>query len=183
MLQAGAVFYDSHGTILDEFEANLQEIEGAVPDPKTMEWWALQEKSKPGTWTNMRKNLVSAEVAMSRFTNKVININKKLNASPVMVCYPAGYDFTYFYWYLCKFTGKSCLGFSCIDMKTLGANLIQSSYRESAKRNYPKKWFDPKLKHTHGALDDAKEQGHLFWSMVNEMENQWAILNASKTSV
>ncbi|MCI0348077.1 MAG: hypothetical protein L0Z53_01520 [Acidobacteriales bacterium] len=39
--------------------------------------------------------------------------------------------------------------------------LLRKGYRESVKRNMPKRWFDP-LPHTHRALDDAIEQGALF---------------------
>ena len=38
-------------------------------------------------------------------------------------------------------------------------------YRESVKKNMPRKWFDD-LPHTHVALDDAKGQGALFCNML-----------------
>ncbi|HQU41770.1 MAG TPA: hypothetical protein PK867_03115, partial [Pirellulales bacterium] len=40
-------------------------------------------------------------------------------------------------------------------------------YRDSTKRNMPKRWFD-KLPHTHVALDDALGQGALFCNMLEE---------------
>jgi hypothetical protein len=42
---------------------------------------------------------------------------------------------------------------------------LKTAYRESTKRNMPKRWFD-KLPHTHRALDDAIEQGALFCNML-----------------
>jgi hypothetical protein len=44
---------------------------------------------------------------------------------------------------------------------------LKSAYRESTKRNMPKRWFD-KLPHTHNALNDAIEQGALFCNMLTE---------------
>ncbi|OYV48362.1 MAG: hypothetical protein B7X10_03190, partial [Burkholderiales bacterium 21-58-4] len=40
-------------------------------------------------------------------------------------------------------------------------------YRDSTKRNMPKRWFD-ELPHTHVALDDALGQGALFCNMLLE---------------
>ena len=178
-LQFGAVFYDLDGNPIEEFEANVLEVPGTSPHPKTMDWWAEQEKRTPGIWQSMMENRVPPEAAMQRFTGIVQRTARRLHAAPVAVAYPAGYDFTYFYVYLHRFTGDSCLGFASYDMKGMGANLIQSDFRDSAKRNYPRNWFNPKLKHTHGALDDAKEQGYMFWQMKKEQSKQWEIVNAA----
>ena len=34
----------------------------------------------------------------------------------------------------------------------------------------PRSWFNPKLKHTHNALDDAKEQMFIHLSMMNALK-------------
>jgi hypothetical protein len=39
-------------------------------------------------------------------------------------------------------------------------------YKQCTKKNMPKKWFSD-LPHNHIALDDAREQGHLFINMMN----------------
>jgi hypothetical protein len=52
-------------------------------------------------------------------------------------------------------------------MKTLAMTLLGTDYRDSTKRNMPRRWFD-KLPHTHLALDDAIEQGALFCNMLKE---------------
>jgi hypothetical protein len=44
---------------------------------------------------------------------------------------------------------------------------LRTAYRESTKRNMPKRWFD-RLPHTPQALDDAIEQGALFCNMLAE---------------
>jgi hypothetical protein len=45
--------------------------------------------------------------------------------------------------------------------------VLKSNYRESTKRNMPKRWFED-LPHTHVALADAIEQGALFCNMLKE---------------
>jgi len=45
--------------------------------------------------------------------------------------------------------------------------MLKSEYRQTVKRNMPKRWFDS-LPHTHVALDDAIEQGALFCNMLTE---------------
>ena len=84
---------------------------------------------------------------------------------PVFVAYPAGFDFTFVYWYLIRFAGYSPFSFSGIDIKTYAMALMGKPYRRSTKRNMPKRWFD-KMPHTHVALDDALEQGALFCNML-----------------
>lgn len=171
MLQFGAVFYDTEGNIIYEYCANIAPIEGAVQDPDTMKWWAEQEEKHPGIWESMTRNQVPAKLAMERFQSYVRKFSNELDASPLIVAFPSGFDFTYTYWYLCKFLGESCVGFSAIDMKTMAMCLINRTYHDSAKKRFPASWFDPKLKHTHNALDDAKGQGYIFWQMKKALED------------
>ncbi len=171
MLQFGAVFYDDQGIVLQEFCANLKPIVGGIQDPATMKWWAEQELKRPGTWASMTSNQMPPDFAMLDFARIVGDLSGKLNALPVCIAYPAGYDFTWLYWYLLKYLGESCVGFSCLDMKTLGMAVIGSSYRDAAKRNYPKQWFTKDLPHTHNALDDARGQGFMFFKMLGKLRD------------
>jgi DNA polymerase III alpha subunit (gram-positive type) len=85
----------------------------------------------------------------------------------VFVAYPASYDFMFVYWYLMKFVGESPFSHSALDIKTFAMCLLGMGYRESTKRNMPKRWFD-NIRHTHVALDDAVGQGALFCNMLAE---------------
>lgn len=165
MIQFGAVFYDAEGTFLEEFCVNIQPIEGGVQDPGTMAWWATQEEKRPGLWKSVTENAIPPLHAMLQFQTLVKKWSGILKATPLIVAYPAGYDFTWLYVYLCKFLGQSCVGFSALDMKTMAMCLLNRNYHDSTKRRFPRSWFDPKLKHTHNALDDAREQGHIFFAM------------------
>ena len=90
-----------------------------------------------------------------------------LGCKPVFVAYPAGFDFMFVYWRLIKFVGESPFSHSALDIKSFAVALLKTNYRESTKRNMPKRWFD-KLPHTHVAMDDAIEQGALFCNMLKE---------------
>jgi len=180
MLQFGAVFYDLSGNVLREFSANIEELPDAVQNSGTMAWWQEQEIRFPGIWNRMMENRVDPKTAMIRFANMVRLTNNELNASPVCVAYPAGYDFTWLYYYLCRFNGESCIGFSAIDLKTMAMTLIQDTYHNSSKKRFPKEWFNPSLKHTHDGLQDARGQGYMFWAMKRAMEGNWNVLNAAK---
>jgi oligoribonuclease (3'-5' exoribonuclease) len=165
MLQLGAVFYDSEGNVLYEYLENIFPLEDAVQNPDTMKWWAVQESKNPGLWRRMTENHIAPKLAMERFQTVVHCIAKERKESPLIVCYPSGFDFTWLYWYLCKFLGQSCVGFSALDMKTMAMCLLQKSYHDSSKKRFPRSWFNPALKHTHNALDDSKEQMFIHLSM------------------
>ena len=94
---------------------------------------------------------------------------KSLPGKPVFVAYPVAFDFMFVYWYLIRFTGESPFAHSALDIKTVAMVLLQKPYRDSTKRNMPKRWFDADLPHTHTALDDAIEQGAMFCNMLAEL--------------
>ena len=159
MLSFGSAAYQSDKSLVSTFSANLETLPGATGDPRTMEWW----KSQPDAWKACRENLQSPELAMKEYVAWL----KNLPGRPVFVAYPAGFDFTFIYWYLIRFTGESPFSYSALDIKTYAMAKMGSQYRESVKRNMPKGWFD-RLPHTHKALDDAIEQGALFCNMLND---------------
>ena len=92
---------------------------------------------------------------------------KSLEGKPVFVAYPAGFDFTFVYWYLIKYVGESPFSHSALDVKSFAMAMLKADFRQSTKRNMPKRWFD-NLPHSHVALDDAIEQGAMFCNMLKE---------------
>ena len=86
----------------------------------------------------------------------------------MFVAYPAGFDFTFVYWYCHRFAGRSPFSHSALDVKTLAMAVLGTRFHETAKRAMPRRWFDP-LPHTHVALDDAIEQGALFCNILAEV--------------
>lgn len=169
LLQFGAVFYDHTGNELAHYSANIKEIENGVQDAATMNWWDSQELEHPGIWESMMHDRIDPAQFALQFQSLVREISLSTDTRAVCVAYPSGFDFTWLYWYLCRFNGSSCVGFSCLDMKTLGMAVLQTSFVKATKRNFPKKWFNPNLNHTHNALEDAREQGHMFFQMKKEI--------------
>jgi hypothetical protein len=160
MLSIASVAFSPNGVELGSFSRNLIELPGSNPDLKTMEWWSQNEFA----WSQCRLNLVDPKTAMSDYVTWV----ESLPGKPVFVAYPAGFDFLYVYWYLIYFLGKSPFSFSALDIKTYAMAKLGLPYRLSAKRNMPSRWFPPDNPHTHIAVDDAREQGLLFISMLKD---------------
>ena len=159
MLSFASAAYRTDKTLLGTFAANLHLLPGAAGHPKTMEWWRDNQAAFDAT----RVNLEQPQIAMRRYVDWL----KALPGKPVFIAYPAGFDFLFVYWYLIRFVGESPFSFSALDLKTYAMALLNTEYRETVKKNMPKRWFDP-LPHTHVALDDAIEQGALFCNMLAE---------------
>lgn len=158
MLSFGSAAFTANGTLYDTFTANLEQLPGASPDPKTADWWA----SQPEAWKSCRENLKDPCSAMVSYRNWL----KSLPGKPVFVGFPASFDFMFVYWYLIKFTGESPFSFSALDGKTYAMALLKKGYKDSVKRNYPRNWFPKEGTHTHVALEDAIEQGVVFCNML-----------------
>ena len=162
MLSIGSAAYTADEQLIATFTANLDTLPSASGHPDTMAWW----QTEPEAWAACRVNLQSPEAAMKAYLDWL----KTLPGKPVFVAYPVAFDFMFVYWYLIRFTGESPFAHSALDIKTLAIVLLNKPYRESTKRNMPKRWFDAGLPHTHTALDDAIEQGALFCNMLQELK-------------
>ena len=163
MLSVGAAAFSESGEILGTFERNLETLDGAKQHPDTMNWWATQ----PEAWEACRKDLVHPKDAMMDFTAWVDKLEKEYGAKAVFLAYPAGFDFTFVYWYLVKFVGYSIFSFSALDIKSYAMAILKTPFRETVKRNFPKKWRS-KTRHNHVALSDAIGQGELFIKILKE---------------
>jgi hypothetical protein len=87
-------------------------------------------------------------------------------ARPVVVAYPAVYDWLFLYWYLVRFTGHSVFGHSgCLDLKTMYATKAGVPLGQAVKRAMPPHLHSTR-RHTHHALDDALEQAELFTNLM-----------------
>lgn len=159
MLSLGSAAYTADKELVSTFSVNLETLDGAAAHPKTAQWWATQ----PEAWAACRSDLQAPDIAMARYVQWI----KSLPGKPVFVAYPAGFDFLFVYWYLIRFTGASPFSHSALDIKTFAMAVLKANYRDSTKKQMPKRWFDP-LPHRHVALDDAIEQGALFCNMLRE---------------
>lgn len=159
MLSFASAAYTPDKELVDTFEANLETLPGATPDPDTMRWW----ERFPEAWEACRREPEPPAAALPRYAKWV----RGLRGRPVFVAYPAGFDFTFVYWYLLRFAGDNPFGHSALDIKTFAMAMLGKPYRDSVKANMPRRWLDD-VPHTHVALDDAIEQGRLFCNMLAE---------------
>jgi hypothetical protein len=160
MLSFASVAYRADKTRVSTFFANLELLPGAVGDDKTMDWW----KTMPEAWAACREDLKAPQIAMQEYAAWL----KSLPGDPVFVAYPLGFDFTFVYWYLIRFTGDSPFKHNGIDIRTYAMAVIKKTYKQSGKEDMPERWLEAPPPHTHQALDDAIEQGELFCNMLIE---------------
>ena len=162
MLSLGsAAFVVSDGSkqLVATYGAVLETLPGAEGRPETMTWWSKH----PEAWADARREPRPPETVMAEYSAWI----KALPGSPVFVAWPLGFDFTFVYWYLFRFTGTMPFKHNGIDMRSYAMAMLGGDYRQNGKHRLPSRWKDP-LPHTHRALDDAIEQGALFCNMLLE---------------
>ena len=160
MLSFASAAFTPDGELVATFSANLELLPGAAPDPRTQAWW----ESQPEAWNACRTGLETPDRAMPRYVEWLRTLPDK----PVFVGYPVAYDFMFVYWYLMRFAGESPFSHSALDIKTVAMLALGRPYRESTKKNMPRRWFGDQP-HTHVALDDAIGQGVLLCNILKEL--------------
>jgi DNA polymerase III epsilon subunit-like protein len=90
---------------------------------------------------------------------------------PILVAYPVAFDWSFLYWYFESFAadGSPFGHSSCLDIRTLYQAIAGTVFDRSGKGAMPD-FLQPRLPHTHNALEDAVEQGELFANLLG-----WAI--------
>lgn len=160
MLSLGAYAIGANGHEYGTFYRTLTRLPKAKQNPSTMKFW----ETCPEAYEEATRDPIDPAVAMDEFTQWLYSM-KKLGQCQ-FVAYPAGFDFTFVHWYLHKFMGMNPIGFTCIDMKTYAMVKLGIPYKEVTKKHMPQRWKHRLPKHTHNALDDAKEQAILFTRML-----------------
>ncbi|MEV7622395.1 3'-5' exoribonuclease [Actinoplanes sp. NPDC089786] len=156
MLSFASAAFNGSGAMVGTLTANLATLPDAVPDPDTMAWWDGQ----PEAWRACRVDPRDPAEAMGDYRAWL----EGLPGKPVFVGYPAAFDFMFVYWYLVRFAGRSPFSHSALDLKSFAMAVLGTEFRGTSKRTMPKEWFGA-ARHTHVALDDAIEQGELWFAM------------------
>jgi DNA polymerase III alpha subunit (gram-positive type) len=160
MLSLGAVAYSSELVEIGEFIANFELLPDAGQCKETMDWWLTQ----PEAWKICRQNQERPIDAMQRFSKWLHD----LPGQPVAVAWPSGFDYSFVHDYLIRFCDYDPFRHSCIDIKTLAMGVLKKPYKKITKKILYRR-FPPKTKHTHCALDDAREQGEVFCGIMKEL--------------
>ncbi|AKL99977.1 MULTISPECIES: exonuclease [Burkholderia cepacia complex] len=167
MLSFASAAYTEDKQLIATFSANLETLPGAQAHPVQEAWW----KTEPEAWAACRRDLQAPDAALVAYVDWV----EALPGKPVFVAMPAGFDFTFMFWYMMRFAGRCPFSWSALDIKTLAFAMTGLPYRKAIKPRFPKHWFDDHP-HTHVALDDAIEQGALFCNMLADLRRQQAAL-------
>jgi hypothetical protein len=87
---------------------------------------------------------------------------------PIVCAYPAGFDWTFLYWYLVRFGPEQPpLGFnSVLDVKTMYAVRAHVPFDRAGIEDLPDE-LRGRHPHTHNALDDAIQQAEVFSNLFD----------------
>lgn len=146
--------------IKGEFSQNLEPLPGATTHPDTMAFWAQY----PDAWAKATENAIPPQPAIADYYEWLMGFKQHYQLA--FAGYPVAHEFMWVYWHLIYFKDECPFSHSGLDIKTYGAALLGCGYKDASKRKLPKRWFNPELKHTHIALDDAREQAYLLASMM-----------------
>jgi hypothetical protein len=160
MLSFASAAYAADKTRVATFSANLEELPGAAPHPRTTAWW----ENFPEAWEACRKDVRPPQQVMPEYLGWL----RELPGRTVFVGWPATWDFMWMYWYLVQFTGERPFRENAIDIRSYAMGMRKIPFRMTGRTYLPKRWFDENLPHTHVALDDAIEQGQFFCNMLAE---------------
>lgn len=155
------------------FYRTLKRLPEARPENDTMNWW----DGFPEQWVQARKDPQDPAEVMRALQEFVIEMGKQAKRRhnmekgpiPVFVAYPAGFDFSFVYYYLHRFLGESVFSFSALDLKTFAMALLGRGFTDVKKDNYPEEWKTD-LPITHNALDDARSQADTLVRMLRWRE-------------
>ena len=167
MLSLGLAWRESMDSEVTTVQWNLTPTTITRHQP-TMNWWA----ERPEAWEAARVHARHPEQVMGEFDAFVTALVKCTGRPAVFVAYPAGFDFSFLYYYVRRYLGDPAwFTFSCVDIKTLAwAAMGGGGYRSATKRNMPKRWFDGAPEHTHKASEDAHEQLIVFENILTDLE-------------
>ncbi len=162
MLSLGAVAFTEQGDEIGTYYVNLNLLSDAHAHPDTQKFWDQNSSA----YAQTRQDTQDPGAAMHTFVTWL----DALPGRPVAVAAPAGFDFTFVYWYLMRFAGRSPFSFSCVDVKSVVMTLLGTPYHKSGKSAWRSSWRSG-LPHTHHALDDAREQGIIWCKMWAEIQS------------
>lgn len=157
MLSIGSAAFTADKKLIATYSANLETLPEARAHPQTERWW----RQFPEAWEKCRENARPPQVVMPEYAAWL----RSLPGRVVFVGYPASFDFMFVAWYLLHFAEDNPFGFAALDIKSYAMAVLECPFGETVKERMPSEWFDD-LSHTHVALDDAIEQGHLFCNLL-----------------
>ena len=172
MISLGAVAINKNGDTLGDFEINILPLENAISDPVTIDWFKNEAKE---AFDYCTKNQVPPNEAMNKFGDWLLT----LPTPRVMAAHPAPLDFMWINWYIQTFLVERLEkipfsmpffdknGQAAFDIKSYAAAVLQKDYKDIGRDDYSLELHD-NTKHTHKAIDDAREYSKLLIKLLNK---------------
>ena len=159
MLSLGSAAYDVDENLNSTFTVNIAPLDGAWQHPDTMEFW----KANPKAWDAVHIEQQLPEEAMKSYAVWLEGLVAGTDTHLVFVGYPAVFDYSFVHWYMVHFVGRDPFSFYALDLKTYAMAALNTEFVETTKSIMPKDWLT--REHPHIALDDAIEQGEMFFAI------------------
>ena len=171
MLSLGAVAVNKNGEQLGEFEINFLPLENSKPHPLIIKWFIT---NAPEALEYTKHNQISPKEGMNKFGDWLLT----LPTPRVMAAHPAPLDFMWINWYMQTFLSDrleppfttpffDSKGQTAFDIKTYAAAVLNKEYTEIHRDNYPNLLHD-NTKHSHKAIEDAREYAFLLIKLLNK---------------
>lgn len=163
LLSLGAALFDDQGSLISKKLINFRELDGAKPDPYTMNWWA----KFPDAWKVIRQNLVSPVEGIAEFLSWL----DQYTEGQTVVClgYRAAYDGSFLYYYLDRWGYQKNVfgrgGNAMIDLRSYACAKLGMLYSQSRRPNFPDWVMEGCPEHTHVPDQDAEEAGRIFFNL------------------
>jgi hypothetical protein len=162
MLSFGAVAVSASGSVLGEFEAVLEPLDGAERDPGTMGFW----RKHPRAWAAATENPSAPVDVFTHFVRWV----GSLNGEPIFAAHPVALDGLWFDYYLKRFTGRPLFEGAWVAdrlfrhpplcIMSMVAGSTGRGQWECDVQQYPPEWIGD-VEHNHRAIDDARGYANL----------------------
>ena len=171
MISFGAVAVDKSGKNYGEFEINLQSLKNASPHPATIKWF---NDHAPEALEYTKHNKILPQEAMNKFGDWLL----ALPIPRIMTAHPGSTDFMWLNWYIQNFLQHRLeqppftmpffdkMGQSAFCIKSYATAVLKKNFRDIQRGWYPKNMHD-NTKHTHKAIDDAREYAELLVKLLN----------------
>ena len=117
MLALGAVAYDGHGESGGYLVFHVRPAAGLRPELETMEWWDTQ----PEAWAEVSGSRNRARDMIPDFGHWC----EALRGEPVVVAWPAVFDFAFVSYYLWRFFGRNPLGYDALDIGSYASGIAR----------------------------------------------------------
>ena len=172
MISLGAVAVNKAGQKFGECEINFLPLENAKPHPDVMKWFEIEA---PEALEHTKHNQVSPKEGMDKFGDWLLT----LPTPRVMAAHPAPFDYMWINWYIQTFLAERLEkipfsmpffdgeGQAAFDIKSYAAAVLQEDYKDKSRDDYALELHD-NTKHTHKAIDDAREYAQLLIKLLNK---------------